>query len=398
MRRLALLSLIGAFSLAGVAAAHAVIPADSSTRAPALVRTARALVVATSSPANAYEVGASVVAAAPVAGDLTAVGGTVVEAAPVALDALLLGGSVTVRAPVAGDLRIVAGRASVERPVGGDLAALALSLSARAPVAGSAIVGALNVVLSGGVSGPVTVYGNTVVLGGDIGGDVHVVAGDRLTLAPGTHIHGSLTYEAPIPAVIPESAVVAGGIRYTAASYLPGVGISKTLALASIGIFLFARVLASLILAGLLAGLFPALAEGVVNEGYGRRSRHLLLTTLLGFAALVATPILILLLALTFIGLGLAILLALAYALLVLLALAYAGIFTGSAFARRFLHRDGVRWSDGVLGTLALSLIALVPVAGVLIVLVLGSFAAGALLHIFFRFAFLHTEETEPLL
>ncbi|HEY4522825.1 MAG TPA: hypothetical protein VJK73_00420 [Candidatus Paceibacterota bacterium] len=349
------------------------------------------------SSSNAYEVGASVIIVAPVAEDLTAVGGTIVEAAEVAGDALLVGGSVAVRAAVRGDLRLLAGHATIEQPIAGDLAALALRLNVEAPVTGSVLVGALRAVLTGGAAGPVVMYGNAITLGGDFAGDVRVVAGDRLTLLPGTKINGSLTYQAPVPATIPQSATVAGGVSYTAASYLPGAGVSKTLALVSIGIFLFARVLASLILAGLLAGLFPRFAEAVIDEVYGRRMRHFLLTALLGFAAAVATPILILLLALTFIGLGLAILLAIVYALLILLALVYAGILTGGAFARRFFYRDHVRWSDGVLGTLALSLVALVPVIGVLIVLVLASLAAGALLQIAFRFAFLHTDETEPL-
>ena len=386
-----LILLLASVCFVGAAAAYAATPGDQ-------VSTARSLVVATSSPGNAYEVGASVVAAAPVAKDFTAVGGTIVEAAEVAGDALLLGGTVAVRAPVAGDLRLLAGSASIEGPVAGDLAAIALKLTATAPVTGSSFVGALDTTLTGGAAGPVTIYGNTVTLGGDFAGDVRVVAGDRLTLLPGTKIRGALTYQAPVPATISGSAAAVGGIHYTVASYLPGVGVSKTLALASIGIFLFARVLASLILAGLLAGLFPGLAEAVIDEAYGVRARHLLLTTLLGFAAIVATPIFILLLALTFVGLGLAILLGIAYALLILLALVYSGILAGGAFARRYLHRDYVRWSDAVLGTLALSLVALIPTIGVLLVLLLTAFAAGALLQISFRFAFLHTDETEPLL
>lgn len=383
MRRLALPVLILTLCLSG-ATAHA---------APLTVASG-----ATASSSNVYEVGASVIVAAPVARDLTAVGGTIVEAAEVAGDTLLLGGSVAVRAPSKGDLRLIAGNAIIEHPVAGDLAALALRLHVEAPVTGSVSVGALSATLSRGATGPVVMYGNAITLGGEFGGDVRVVAGDRLTLLPGTKIKGTLTYQAPVPATIPDSAAVQGSISYTAASYLPGVGVSKTLALVSIGIFLFARVLASLILAGLLAGLFPRFAEAVIDEVYDKRARRFLLTALLGFAAVVATPILILLLALTFIGLGLAILLAIAYALLILLALIYAGILTGGVFARRFFYRDTVRWSDGVLGTLALSLVALVPVVGMLLVLVLASLAAGALLQIVFRFAFLHTDETEPLL
>lgn len=384
-------------ALLGLIAALA-LPAAAAAAAPdALARTGRSLIVATSSPGNAFVGGLSVVTAAPVAGDLTAVGGTLAAAAPVAGDALLIGGSAKVRANVSGDLRMLAGTAVVEKPVGGDLGVLAGRLRAEAPVAGSIVAFALDAVAIGGAGGPVTIYGNTVTLGGVFAGDVRVVALDRLALLPGTIVHGTLEYQAPIPAAIPPSATVAGGVRYTAASYLPGTGISKTLALVSIGVFLLARVVASVILAGILAGLFPRLAERVVDEGYGRSVRHLLLVTLLGFAAFVATPILALLLLLTLVGGAVALLLGIAYALLVLLALAYAGITLGGVFARRVLARREVLWRDGALGALALSVVALIPVVGLAILLMLASFAAGALLSIAFRFAFSNSPDGEML-
>lgn len=356
--------------------------------AASVVRTDRSLVIATSSPGNAYALGGTVVVAAPVAGDLSALGGTITTVAPVAGDALILGGSASVRATIAGDLRAIAGSIDIQKPVTGDLAAASLSLSDSERVGGSVLVAGGTITLAGGAGGPVTIYGNTVTLGGSYASDVRVVAGDRLILLPGTTIKGSLSYQAPVPATIPDSATIAGGATYTQASYLPGADVSRTLALASIGIFLLARILASLVLAGLLAGLFPTLAEAVVGEAYGARVRHILLTVLLGFAAFVATPILFLLLALTFIGLGLAILLGICYILLILLALVYSGIFVGGVLARRFFSREEVLWRDGAIGTLVVSLIALIPVVGILAVVLLASFAAGALLHIFFRFAF----------
>ncbi len=353
----------------------------------------RSVVVATSSPGNAYAGGASVVLAAPTAGDISAIGGTLVAASPVGADALFIGGSVHTRASIAGDLRIISGSAIVEKPVGGDLAVLAFSLRGNGHVQGSTFVAAANVSILNGSGGPVIIYGNTVVLGGTFDSDVRVVAGDRLTLLPGTTIRGSLTYQAPVPASIPESATAAGGVVYTEVSYLPGADVSRTLALASIGIFFLARVLAVLILAGLLTGLFPRFASVVIDEAYTGRTRHLLLTTLLGFAAFVATPILILLLTLTFIGFGLAILLLILYVLLVLLSLVYAGILVGGLFARRLSGRAQVRWSDGVLGAFVLSVVALVPVVGPLLTMLLASFVAGALISIFFRFALGHEEE-----
>ncbi len=366
-----------------------------AARGPASFSAGRSLVVASSSPGNAYFAGVSVVSTAPVAGDLSVFGGSVVAAAPVMGDELLLAGSISMRAPVAGDLRAVGGSIDIEGPVAGDLAAFGFSVHSSSRTLGSSFVIAANIALFGGAGGPVTAYGNNVSLSGEFSGDVSIVAAGHISLAPDTVIRGKLSYQAPDVAAIPDSATVIGGIEYTSASYLPDAGTSRALALASIGFFLFARVLGALILAGLLAGLFPKLAEAVVDRAYVGRARSVLLTTLLGFAILVATPVLIALLTLTFVGIGLAFLLLIIYALLALFALLYAGILLGGVFARRVMKREDILWRDGMLGMLALSVVALVPVIGVLAASLLTVFAAGALLQIFFHFAF-PREERAP--
>jgi len=102
-------------------------------------------------------------------------------------------------------------------------------------------------------------------------------------------------------------------------------------------------------------------------------------------------------LSLTFVGIGLAFLLLVLYALLALLAVMYAGILLGSLFARRFRERDIVLWHDGVLGMLALSFIAFVPAIGLFVAFLLTVFSAGALLQLFFSFAFPHEEQTSQM-
>lgn len=363
-----------------------ILPA-TSIAAPASFSFNRSLIVASSSPGNAYDAGISVVVTAPVLGDLTAIGGSIIAAAPVSGDSFLLGGSVNARSTVNGDLRALGGTIHIESPIKGDLIAAGLTVDAgRAE--GSVLIGALNTTLSEGAGGPVTVYGNNIALGGTFSGDVHIIASGHVGLSPGTIIKGALVYEAPEPASIPSSAMVAGGVTYTNATYLPDVGTSRILAVISIAVFLLVRILGALILAGLLAGLFPHLAEAVTGRLYTKSLRSTLLTMLLGFGILVATPILLVVLALTFVGLGLALLLFVLYALLALLSILYAGILIGSMFARRFSRRETVLWRDGVLGMLVFSFIALVPVIGLSVVTLFMLFSAGALLQLFFSFAF----------
>lgn len=375
------------------------VPAGAlAVQKPASFLAARSLITASSSPGNTHLVGISVVSTAPVGGDLSAIGGSVVTTAPVQGDGLLLAGSISSRSSVAGDVRAIGGKIDIEGPVSGDLVALGFSVRESGRVFGNAFIIAADVIFSQGVAGPVTIYGNNVSLVGDFGGDVTVVATGRLSIGEYTKIRGTLSYEAPEAAYIPASATIVDGVEYTSASYLPDIGTSRVLALVNLGFFLIVRIFGALILTGLLAGLFPKLAEAVIACAYEARPRNVLFTALLGFGILAAVPVLIILLTLTFVGMGLALLLFLVYALLVLLALLYAGILLGGVLVRRLIKREKMRWHDGVLGMLALSLISLVPYLGPLVVMFLAIFSMGALLQIFYRFAFPHEERTTELL
>ena len=320
------------------------------------------------------------------------------RARPVAGDALLLGGSISARAPVKGDVRAIGGNIDIEESVAGDLVAIGYKVDDAGRAGGSVLIAAANASVTGGAAGPVAIYGNNVYLAGDFAGNVSVVAGGSITLAKDTVIRGKFSYEAPDVARIPATATIMGGTEYTNASYLPDVGTSRALALASLGVFLLVRILGALILAGLFAGLFPTLARAVTERAYTRRIRSILLTTLLGLAALVATPIVLVLLALTFVGIGVALLLGVAYVLLVILSFIYAGILLGTMGARRFAKRETILWRDGMLGMLALMLMALVPIVGGIIVGLLTAFTAGALLLLFFHLAFPQEDQTAEML
>ena len=277
-----------------------------TTTAPASFRAGGSLVAASSSPGNSYVVGTSVVLTAPVAGDFSAFGGSIVTAAPIEGDGLLFGGSISARSSIVGDLRLAGGTIDIAEPVGGDLIAFGFGVHDAGRAGGSVFIVALNAVLGNGAAGPVTIYANNVTLAGDFAGNVTIYAGGHVTLAPNTVIHGIFSYEAPETASIPTSVVTEGGRLYTNASYLPDTETSRILSFVSIGFFLIVRIMGALILAGLLAGLFPMFAERVIDRIGHMRPRNASLTFLLGFAISVATPIVIALLLLTFVGIGLA--------------------------------------------------------------------------------------------
>ena len=353
----------------------------------ATLASARTLVISEAPLENLYLVGTDITITVPLPADILALGGTLTLSAPVTGDALLGGGSVSVGRAVEGDLRAIGGQIQITGPVSGDLLLAGGSVTASTTARDTRIIGgSVNLMGSGG---PAVVYGADVVLSGEFAGDVEVVASDRLTLAEGTHIAGALKYDAPQQAGIADSALVDGGVTYTgASSYLPTVEQAKTFALAGASVLFITRIIAVLIAAALLAGLFPAFSQRVADKALARTSGRFALLALLGFGVAFAAPVLILILLVSFVGAGLALLLGAAYVLLLMLGYLYAGILAGAALSRGLMKRTQVTWKFALLGMLVLYLIGVIPVIGSLVTFVLFLVATGAIVSITFQFAF----------
>jgi hypothetical protein len=355
---------------------------------------ARSLVVSEPEQGNSYLYGGELTVAAPVSGDLVGAGGAVMVSAPIAGDAFLAGGAMTITKPITGDLRVVGGRIHIEDAIGGDLIAVGGTVTASSTPAFVWIAGG-TVNLSGGARGPVTIYGGAVAVAGTYAGDVDIVSSDHVTIAPGTIIHGHLRYDAPQQIDIPADAVIDGGVTYTGKSFLPTTEEAKTFAVAGASIFFLVRVLALVIAAGLMGGLFPHLAQAVADRALSYSTKRFILLALLGFGIIVATPVLILLLLVSFAGAAMAFLLLAAYILLLLLSFLYGAIIAGSALARSIVKRPFFLWRDGVFGMLAVSVVGLVPIVGAFVMFVLLVTACGALISLLYGFAF--SKDTDVL-
>lgn len=337
---------------------------------------------------NTYLVGTDITVTVPLPADLVG-GGTALKVfAPVAGDVLLAGATVNVAREVGGDLRALGGSISIQDDVAGDLilGGGAVTVSGKAKdirIAGGTVR------VTDGSTGPVTIYGADVFLSGDFAADVEVVSSNSISIGEGTLIRGTLKYNAPQEASIPESAQIDGGVEYTGRSaYLPTIEEARTFALAGAGVFVLVKLLSALVLAGLIAGLFPVLAHKVVERTLGVRPGKFTVLALLGFAVFVATPVFILLLTVSFVGIGLALVLAAGYALLFMLAYVYAGIIAGAALAKHVFKRSTFNWRHALLGVLVLHIVAAVPYVGNIVVAVLSAAAAGALMITLYRFAF----------
>ena len=346
------------------------------------------LVVSETPGGNSYLAGTDISVDTALPADLMALATSLRISAPVAGDVLALAGSVLVQAPVTGDVRAAGGTIRSTGDVSGELALFGGTVIVSGS-AGEIRAAGATVELRSGAHGPVTAYGANILLSGEFDGNVRVVASDHVTLAEGTIIHGTFDYNAPQEVSIPASAVIDGGANYIgSSSFLPTAQEAETFALAGIGIFFIVRLVAAILAAGLVAGLFPVFGQRVAEEALMRGPKRFLLLALLGFAVIAATPVLLLLLVASFVGIGIAALIGALYLLLLLLAYLYAAVLTGSALMRALLKRTDVTWKGAVLGMLALGLIGVIPALGLFIAFALSSAALGAILVIFYRFAF----------
>jgi hypothetical protein len=277
-------------------------PAQATT-----VLSGRTVTVSSSTPDNTYVAAGQVNVSTTTLADLCAAGGTITVSAPVNRDALLAGGTIDIQKPVAGNARIAGGRITVSDTIGGDLMAAGGFVTVTGK-ARNTIIGGGTVEVTNGSNGPVTIYGADVTLAGQFNGNVEVVASDKVTIAEGTSIHGTFKYNAPQQADIPVSAHIDSGVNYIgSAPYLPTVQQAKTFAIAGLWVFFFVQLAAAIVATGLIAGIFPLFTDRVVETALTRTVERFILLILLGFAAFVAIPVLILLLIISFVGIGVAV-------------------------------------------------------------------------------------------
>ncbi len=354
----------------------------------ATVSADRSVDISVSPSDNAYLAGGDVRIQAPLPADLLAAAATLRILAPVGGDIFVVGGTIELGAPAAGDMRAAGGHIVINDMVTGDLAALGAFVKVIGQTGNVNVAGG-TVELLGGSHGAVNAYGGTVTLAGTYDGNVHVVASDRIIVSDNTVIRGVLEYNAPQEAQLPESAIVEGGVRYVgSASFLPTAEEAQAFALAGVGIFLVVRLLAFMLVAGLLTGLFPTFARRLVDETLAHSFEGFMKVTAIGLILTVVTPLIILLLLVSFVGMGVALLLGAAYALLLVLGYLYAATLAGSMVARKVFKRDTVLWRDAVIGVVILYVIGMIPVIGFVISFVLAAAALGALASLFYSFAY----------
>ena len=330
--------------------------------------------------------------------DFFGAGGTLNLTETVDGDALLAGGRVSVASEVKGDLVAAGGELSLGGAVADDLYAAGGSVQLDAIVSGNArvaggevtvgpatvVAGALS--LSGGrlefdgsTHGYLKASGGSVRINGEVQGDVEVRA-EELEIGPATRIGGRLVYRGPAAPVVPEGAVIAGGVEFREQGARHWFDESKPrVHEVRHGVGSVAWLVGTFVAAALCLVLFPRfMREAAANVG--RRPWQ---SVGLGLAILVCVPFVGVVLLITIIGIPLALLLVPLYLLVLFL-----GWITVAEFlAQRGLHalRPGrpstLAWQllALFLALLALWLVRQVPYAGGLVGFVALLAGVGAL-------------------
>ncbi len=162
-----------------------------------------------------YAAGQAVTLATPAARDAFLAGYDVSLQAPVAGDAHLAGFNVTSNAAVTGDLYAAGFSVNLLGTVGGDVTAAGNSVSVRPPqpVAGNVRLAGATVTLGGPVAGSALITASTLALDGPVTGDLSFF-GENLTFGPGARVDGTLTIQAPKEIAVPATVASADRVKF----------------------------------------------------------------------------------------------------------------------------------------------------------------------------------------
>lgn len=324
---------------------------------------------------NFYGLSDTISLAGEVDGDVLLLGGTVIVNGTVSDDVMVLGGNVTVSGNVAGDVRVLAGNVSLTGEVGGSVSVVSgkLDILSGAKIGGDVLVYGGNLNVLGEVTGQVLGNIGSVRIDGPVEGGVDINV-NSLTLGEKAQIGGDVRYVSDTDLVRSPNASVSGEISKSN----PVTTASST----------SARDFLLPLLISLFATLsFYLLMRRPLEAAVATTNRDLGKALLVGFAALLLTPIAVVVLLVSVLGIFVGIALFLLYGLLLILALAASSMVTGALVAKVVTREYQVNIWWIMLGAMLLhTLFAIHFVTQLLGVFIFLATTGGMLLYVWNRF------------
>lgn len=326
-----------------------------------------------------YIGGGSIDVSGDVVGDAMLAGGDITVRGDVSEDLTVGGGSLQLFGNVGDDLRVAGGNVSVAGTISDDLIAFGglVKILSDTAVGGDLVVGGGAVVLDGTVSGNARIYADELTLNGTISGNVDVGYGSKIIFGDDASIVGDLTYSSAEEIEIPEG-VVLGSIDYvepqTPVKTVSEEDVAKFFAGLAVA-FTLTKFVVMLVTTILLALVFKRVSTRVGETTVETFGKH----ALIGFAALIATPVALVLLLMTLVGSYVAFVGGVVYMLLILLAKVFSGIVAGALLSLWVKKRIIINWKTAGLGVVVLQLLSFVPVIGWLVCFVVMLATFGTL-------------------
>jgi cytoskeletal protein CcmA (bactofilin family) len=277
--------------------------------------------------------------------------------------------NLTLRGAIDGDLLIGANRAR---------------LLEGAQITGNVWAAGAIIEIDATVDGDVRAVGGEIIIGGTVRGSAYLRA-DRVSLAPGAHIDGDLTYRARTPLTPDEVARVAGTVR---ANPLVDDGLEGGTPWSAIfwAWQTVAALLAGILVVALFRGFLLAVASVIPEKAT--------VGTLLGFATFLIVPILSVVAMVTLVGFPIGLIAALLFLVTLYVAKLPVAVWAGGRLLALAGRPNASPYAAMSIGILLLYALFATPYLGWLFWLIATWLGFGAL--ILSGLGYLHTREDPP--
>ena len=361
---------------AGVAVGWAAVLTPFLASAAFMQGASSMLVTPADAPAgNAYVVGGTVTVTAPIGGDLLAAGGTVLVSGKVQQDIMVAGGTINITGASAQDVRVAGGNITIGGKFSGEIAAGGgqVMILPDTTIANDSYLAGGTVTFAGNEAGNLTLFGGDVRIDGAVTGNVIVKSSGKVTIGSHAVIKKNFEYTASSPAVVESGAQVLGQTVFHQAAAASTNQTAPRIFIGFLTGWLAIKFLAVLAAAYLLWYLRRNDALGAMDASRSHFWRELLR----GFSFLILVPIAVIIALITVVGAIPAIVALLVYITALVLASPFAVIFTASLLRK---DRAGLAWYHILLGSLILSIAALIPFVGWLACFIVYLASLGGLL------------------
>lgn len=328
-----------------------------------------------------FATGDTVTISGTINGDLYAVGGTIFVNGTINGDLLAAGGVINVMGEVSQDIRVAGGQITIGGSVGQNITMAGgnLDILPSADIQGSIVAAGGNLIISSPIQGNINAGVGNLTLSESVQGDIEAAVGN-MTLTPQAAVSGDLNYWSDQELNLAQGASVSGRIsRNDPEQTMQEFEGAEQATEAAGKVFLTTGRIVLFLSLLIIGALLIWMAPNYTKRTSDKIAEIPLKAGLIGFLALVVTPLAAVLLMITLIGLPLGLILLATYFVYLYISKIFFIYWVGG-FASEKLDRNLTAIWVFVLGIVIYAVIALIPIVGGLMRLVAMLLGLGAMI------------------